>query len=245
MNDVDNLPIITDELALMSEMIALERLEIIELGCGNARIAREMLSRFPGTRLTGVETDAVQHIKNLETPQLGLTFLEAGAQSIPAASASFDMAFMLKSLHHIPLNLMATALNEIARVVRQGGYLYVSEPIYDGDLNEIVKLYNDEGVVRAAAQNALNEAVIDAQYWEQLGERRFAMAVSWRNFEEFEQRMMRPTYSDHHLTDEKIAAVRKAFEARVKLKGPNFVRPMHVRLLGRLPTIHTDRADRS
>lgn len=42
---------------------------------------------------------------------------------------------------------MDQALAEVARVLRPGGYLYVSEPVYAGPLNEIVCLYNDEGVV--------------------------------------------------------------------------------------------------
>ena len=50
-------------------------------------------------------------------------------------------------------------LAEVARVVKPGGWFYVSEPIYGGALNQIVRLYNDEGTVRAAAQAALDRAL--------------------------------------------------------------------------------------
>ncbi len=74
-------------------------------------------------------------------------------------AGEFDLALMHKSLHHVPLTAMDQALAEVARVLRPGGYLYVSEPVYAGPLNEIVRLYNDEGVVRAAAQAALDRAL--------------------------------------------------------------------------------------
>src|SRR5664279_3835476 len=90
-----------------------------------------LLQRYPGTRMTGLEVDARQHAKNLAEPQENLTFIAAGAEAIPLADASIDLALMLKSLHHVPLSAMAQALSEVARVLRPGGYLYVSEPIYD------------------------------------------------------------------------------------------------------------------
>lgn len=55
---------------------------------------------------------------------------------------------MLKSLHHVPMPEMSQSLNEISRVLRPGGHLYVSEPVYAGALNDILRLYNDEGVLR-------------------------------------------------------------------------------------------------
>lgn len=233
MHAVDQLPLVSDELLVLAELLALPGAEIIELGCGNARLARELLRRFPGTHVTGLEVDALQHAKNLDAPQDGLTFLAAGAQAIPLPDASFDLALMLKSLHHVPIAAMTQALDEVARVLRPGGYLYVSEPIYDGALNEIVRLYNDEGEVRAAAQAALDQAVQAGTVWEQVAEKRFAMPVRWRSFEEFEQRMMRPTFADHRLDEAKVARVRAAFEPHCGPDGAAFVRPMHVRLLRR------------
>jgi SAM-dependent methyltransferase len=66
---------------------------------------------------------------------------------------------MLKSLHHVPIPLMDRALAEVARVLRPGGHLYVSEPVYEGPFNDIVRLFNDEAVVRAAAQRAVDAAL--------------------------------------------------------------------------------------
>lgn len=181
-----------------------------------------------------LEVDERQLTKNLAAPQERLQFRAGVAQAIPLADAGFDLALMLKSLHHVPLPLMAKALSEAARVLRPGGHLYISEPVYDGPLNEVVRLFNDEGVVRAAAQAALDEALSQAAGpWEAATERHFLARVGFVDFADFEQRMMRPTFADHQLDDAKVAQVRIAFEPHLTSQGAHFVRPMHVRLLRR------------
>lgn len=226
-------PLIDNELSVLSDMVPLAGQRIIELGCGDANLARALLALHPDAGVTGLEVDARQHAKNLAAPQQGLTFIEAGAQAIPFPDASFDLALMLKSLHHVPMSLLAQALAEVARVLRPGGHLYVSEPVYGGPLNEVIRVFNDEGVVRAAAQDALDDA-LRGDVWSQVAERRFEMPVRFRDFADFERRMMRPTFADHHIDEAKLAAARAAFEPHVGAEGARFTRPMHVRLLRRL-----------
>ncbi len=226
------LPRIDDELDVLADMVPLAAQDIVELGCGAAALARALLGRHPGCRVTALEVDERQQAKNAAAPQPGLHFVTGVAQSIPFPDASFDLALMLKSLHHVPLSAMARALGEAARVLRPGGCLYVSEPIYDGALNEVVRIYNDEGVVRAAAQSALDDA-LRAGVFEQVGERRFGMPVRFADFADFERRMMRPTFVDHRIDDAKIAAARAVFDPHCGAAGAHFARPMHARLLRR------------
>lgn len=230
--DAATRPLITDELELLSSCVPLAGQRIVELGCGAAQLARQLLLRFPGSSVTALEVDQRQHAKNLAAPQERLHFVAAGAQAVPAPDASFDLAWMLKSLHHVPLHLMATALQEAARVLRPGGHLYVSEPVYGGDFNDIVRLYNEEGRVRAAAQAAL-DAALATRVWTQVDERYFDMPVQFRDFDDFEQRMMRPTFADHAIDDAKRAAVRAALQPHLGPGGAHFLRPMHMRLLRR------------
>jgi ubiquinone/menaquinone biosynthesis C-methylase UbiE len=227
------LALIDDELSLLAELVPLAGQRIVELGCGNAHLARTLLSRYPDSHVTGLEVDERQHAKNLASPQSRLEFIAAGAQSVPLPDASFDLALMLKSLHHVPMASMAQALREVARVLRPGGHLYVSEPVYGGPFNDLVRLFNDERVTRAAAQAALDEA-LRAPVWEQAAERRFEMPVQFRDFDEFDRRLMRPTFADHRIDDAKLAMVRSAFESHCVADGARFNRPMHVRLLRRL-----------
>ena len=160
---------IHNELDVLTDLVPLGRgLKIIELGCGNARLLAELLQRCPACEALALEVDAVQHAKNLarlpDALKDRLRFVQESATAIPAEDGGFDLALMLKSLHHIPLHAMQTALTQTWRVLKPGGWLYVSEPVYAGALNDIVKLYNDEGVVRAAAQAALDEALRDGPW---------------------------------------------------------------------------------
>jgi hypothetical protein len=59
------------------------------------------------------------------------------------------------------------------------------------------------------------------------------MPVRFQDFEEFDQRLMRPTFADHAIDEAKQAQVRAAFETHLGAGGAQFMRPMHVRLLQR------------
>lgn len=231
--DPDLLPWCSNELDLLAELVPLQRKTVVELGCGNARLARDLLLRFPGCTVTGLEVDATQHTKNLERPQAGLTFLAAGAEAVPFPDESFDLALMLKSLHHVPLPALDAALAEVARVLRPGGWFYVSEPIYGGALNEVVRLFNDEGLVRPAAQAALDRALAQTPWWTHEADIRFAQPVHFPDFEAFEQRMLYPSFADHHVDAALVGRVRAAFLPHLGADGAHFARPMHVRLMRR------------
>lgn len=219
-----------DELIVLNRLVPLAAQDIIELGCGAARLARELLVRYPATRVTGLEVDAIQHARNLAAPAERLRFIAAGAQAIPLPDAQFDLALMLKSLHHVPQSIMDQALAEVHRVLRPGGHLYVSEPVFAGALNEITRLFNDEQAVRAAAQAALDRALATGA-WAQVAERRFDMPAHFADFAAFERRMLDVTFAERHLAGELRERVRARFEPHMGPGGAHFQRPMHVRLL--------------
>jgi ubiquinone/menaquinone biosynthesis C-methylase UbiE len=223
-------PSVTDELDVLQALVPLQGARIIEAGCGAARLARDLIQRHGTADVTGIEVDDRQLAKTLLEPAERLRFERAGAEAIPFGDASFDGAMMLKSLHHVPVALMDQALSEIARVLRPRGWLYVSEPVYAGPLNELIRLFNDEGEVRAAAQSALDRVIATGK-WMAAAEQRFEMPVRFASFEEFEQRMMRPTFADHGIDDAMIDRGRQRYAPYQGEGGAHFTRPMHVRLL--------------
>ena len=229
-----NHTLVPDELDVLVELLPTPGTRVIELGCGGARMARQMLQRWPDMRYLGLEVDLRQHAINLQDTPPRMRFAVGGAQAIACDDAQFDLALMLKSLHHVPLDAMDQALTEVARVLRPGGHLYVSEPVYEGALNEIVRLYNDEGIVRAAAQAALDRALAVRGTWEQVAQRRFDMPVHFEDFAQFERRMMNPTFADHRIDAPLRERVAAAFAPHCSMEGAHFVRPMHVRLLRRV-----------
>jgi len=223
--------LVTDELALLQSLVDLpQHPRIIELGCGAAHLSRKLLQRFTACDVTGLEVDERQMAKNRLQPQERLHFVQAGAQAIPFGDGAFDLALMLKSLHHVPLDLLNQALNELHRVLRPQGLLYVSEPVFAGALNEVMRLFHDEEIVRAAALRAVQTAVASGA-WEQVDEVFFETPVHYRDFAEFEQRMIGVTFVTHRLDAATLAAVRERFEPHMTADGAHFLRPMRINLL--------------
>lgn len=227
-----NTPLITDELDLLQSLVDLDQHpQIIELGCGAAQLSRQLLARCPACEVTGLDVDERQHAKNLLNPQRRLHFVQAGAQAVPFEAQRFDLALMLKSLHHVPLDQLSQALAEVHRVLRPNGLLYVSEPVFAGALNEVMRLFHDEEVVRAAALHAVQDAVSSGGAWEQVTEILFEMPVRYRDFAEFEQRMIGVTFVNHRLDATTLQTVRARFEPHMTADGAHFMRPMRVNLL--------------
>ena len=222
--------VIDDELDLLKSLVALNGLDIIELGCGKAELARRLVASCPQCRVAALEVDDRQHAENLEHPVTDIAFVRAGAQAIPFETARFDLALMLKSLHHVPLSLMDKAIAVVRRVLKPGGLLYVSEPVFAGDLNEVIRLFHDEEEVRRAACQAIQRAV-EAGEWDSVSETTFDMPVVFRDFADFEKRVINATYADHRLDDATRSQTRQRFDKHMRAAGARFVRPMRVNLL--------------
>jgi SAM-dependent methyltransferase len=231
MNQPHTLPrIVDDELTLLRSLVALRHLDIVELGCGNADLARRLVASGEGCQVTALEVDERQHAKNLAQPAAGIVFERAGAQAIPLDVDRFDLALMLKSLHHVPVELMPQAFSELRRVLKPGGLLYVSEPVFAGELNEVIRLFHDEQAVRRAAYAAIEHAVESGE-WEHVVETTFDMPVAFRDFADFEQRIIQVTFADHRLDEATATLVRQRFDQHMGSAGAHFVRPMRVNLL--------------
>ena len=225
--------LVTNELDLLRTLVDLSaHPRVIELGCGAAQLSRQLLAAFPHSSVTALEVDERQHAKNLAKPQDRLQFVKAGAQDVPAGDGAFDLAIMLKSLHHVPLDVLPRALAEVHRVLRPDGLLYVSEPVFAGPLNEVMRIFHDEEHVRAVALQAVHTAVASG-VWEQVTEHHFEMPVHYASFEEFEQRQIAVTFVDHQLDAATLERVRAQFMPHLKADGAHFVRPMRVNLLRR------------
>ncbi len=224
------------ELEIIQQTLPLKNARVLELGCGRAWMTRELAERFSPKQIIATEVDQIQHEKNLlieDLPQVSFEF--GSAANIEQPDATIDIVIMLKSLHHVPVDLMHQAMDEIARVLKPGGLAYISEPVYEGDLNDILALFNDEKEVReaafAAVASAVNRGVLNLE--QQIF---FNSPGHYRDFAHFEQRMLNVTHTEHQIDAELHQEIKQAFMQHMTDDGAHFLKPSRVDLLRRPKT---------
>lgn len=222
---------LVNEVKLMLAELPFDGASVLELGCGKAEKTRLLAETGRLKGIVALEVDDIQHRRNLQISDLPkVQFRRGGAEAIPAADSSFDIVLMFKSLHHVPMEHMDAALGEIARVLKPGGLAWISEPVYAGDLNEVFRLFHDEKIVREAAFAAIRKAIdagrlsLDKQYF-------FNTRSHFESFDQFDQRMIQVTHTNHRLAPDLYRQVREKFESYLTAEGATFLNPQRVDLL--------------
>jgi len=222
---------ICEESEMFEQILSLNNKTILELGCGKADKTRQIASAGHNRTIIATEVDQKQHSINLQIDDLtNVSFILGGSEAIPLEDDSVDVAFMFKSLHHVPANLMNKAIEETRRVLKPGGFAYISEPVFEGEFNEVLRLFHDEEIVRKTAFQAIFDSVEKGDFLlaEQLF---FKTPVSFASFEVFEQRIINVTHTDHALSAEHRQQVKKQFDLHMQQDGANFLTPIRVDLL--------------
>lgn len=223
--------VICPEDEVYNRLLSLDNKHILELGCGGAEKTRDIATSGVNRRITALEVDEIAHQKNLQISDLpNVKFVLSGAQEIPLGDESVDIVMMFKSLHHVPMELMEISLREIRRVLKPGGLAYISEPVFSGDFNEILRLFHDEQKVREAAFHTVKKAV-DEGMFQLVEETFFNTRGHYRDFAEFENTIINATHSQHHLDAGLYEQVRQSFEKHMGDDGAHFLTPVRVDLL--------------
>ena len=227
----DNDQITCTEADIYNSILNLDDSDILDLGCGAGHYILDIATTGTGRTVHGLEVDEVQHQKNLEGnwPD-NVSFGLGGAQNIPAEDESYDIVMMFKSLHHVPLGLMGVAMGEVHRVLKPGGFAYISEPVFDGDFNEVLRLFHNEERVRAAAFDAVKGAV-EAGDFTSLNQVFFNTYGHYSNFEEFEAAVINASFLNIKMDDELYAKVRAKFQTYMQEDGAHFLSPNRVDVL--------------
>ena len=227
----ENIDRLCEESEIISELLALDNRHIVELGCGKADLTRKIATSGEGRQITAFEIDSIQHAENIKITDLpNVTFRHGAAESIDLPDGSVDVAFMFKSLHHVPIDSMSQAFAEIHRVLNPGGFLYVSEPIFSGEFNEILRLFHNEEKVRQAAFDAEKQAIASGKF-SLVKETFFNAPMKFDDFAAFEKLVLGVTHTDFVLSDEVMQQVRDRFMRHLGADGAHFKMPIRVDLL--------------
>jgi ubiquinone/menaquinone biosynthesis C-methylase UbiE len=222
--------LISDEQDIYESLLPAQA-KILELGCGTADKTRRIAQIGKVASILALEVDEIQHAKNKAVTDLPNVLFELGAaEDIPASDASVDIVMMFKSLHHVPLDKLDQAFSEIHRVLKPGGLAYISEPVFAGDYNEIMRLFHDEQRVREAAFDAVKRVVASGRL-ALVKQIFFKTRIRFRDFAQFEERVLKVTHTNHKLSAELYEEVRTKFSKYMKEKGAEFYVPIRVDLL--------------
>lgn len=103
-------------------------MRILDVGCGGGQFALRLAQRFPDVQIVGVDLSPEQIAraqKRVGTLSERVSFVEGSAVDLPFADAEFDLVYSLGSIKHWPDR--ARGLRECARVLNEGGRLWVME----------------------------------------------------------------------------------------------------------------------
>jgi SAM-dependent methyltransferase len=131
----------------------------------------------------------------------------------------------------VPGPVLPAALSEARRVLRDGGRLYVAEPLAEGPNFEITAEFHDETEVRAAAAKALDLHAAPA--FASVRELSYTDRRSYPTFEAFATRMIANTrFNGYRAEDVTRPRVRERFAALARRHGGQFDQPVRVCLYG-------------
>jgi ubiquinone/menaquinone biosynthesis C-methylase UbiE len=187
---------------------------VIDAGCGNLGFSRQLVEQ--GARVLAIDPDSVQAGLNREAEPIDdLEFVETGADRLPVESDSADGVFFIYSLHHIPANIYTEVFQEVIRVLKPDGFLFVIEPL-NCPFNEVMKLFHDEDREREAAQRAVFELAAPAfDSLQVVTYHNWAKYDSWDDFaSQIAGRSFNSLYSE---SDVRRPEVKESFE---RLGGP-------------------------
>ena len=222
---------------IFNEMYLIETLNlnnkcILDLGCGNAKITKELKLNGFNRTIYACENDIVQHEKNLLNND-GIIYKSFCAQEMDFKNEMFDMVFMFKSFHHIPSHEMQKALSEIKRVLKPNGLLYISEPLFKGKHNELIAMFHNEKEVRAEAFLNIEEAVKEEKF-KLFQEIFFNTEISYNSFEEFSLKHINQSYNNNELKEELYLKIKEKYLEYSKNGKVEFLKPFRVDILQKI-----------
>lgn len=212
------------------ETLNLNDKTILELGCGNASMTKQISQNGFNRKIIACEVDKIQHNKNLELNIENIEFKLSSAEDIQVDDNSIDFVMMFKSFHHIPIDLMQKALDEIKRVTKPNALIYISEPLFSGDLSDIISIFHNEERVREEAFKAIKKSV-DNEDFKLFQEIFFYTPVTYLNFDDFKSKVMDVTFNDNNISKELEEKVKNKFEQISNNQSITFQKPFRVDIL--------------
>ena len=180
---------------------------LLDIGCGSGALVR-LLAREGGTPV-GLDPQWAQIAKARKAgPE---RYVVGWGQHLPFADKSFDVVLFFNALHHVPVGVMAGAVEESRRVLKRDGLLCVVEPVAAGTHFQLLQPVEDETDVRAEAEATLGRMEAAGTLRRQAQER-YAVASRYGAFDEWRETVLAVDPERRHALDRLRPQLERRFE---------------------------------
>jgi hypothetical protein len=205
---------------VLRQRLPLENARVADVGCGDGALVRVMTRS--GASVVGIEPGPAQLSRaRAAAPAGGETYVCAAGEALPLRDGSLDALVYFNALHHVPVDRQAAALAEAARVVREGGLIYIQEPVADGGYFELMRPIEDETAVRAAASEAI-AAARKGPALDEVEEFFYRAPFRERSFEAFRDGVIAIDPARRPAVEAAEASLRQAFLAAAEQRDDGF-----------------------
>jgi len=232
MNMHTNVPLNKQTLGVLSDLDVIDQCLrpdgqfLIDAGCGNMHLSKALAKR--GAHVLAIDPDPIQAEKNRAADIVAnVGFAETGADHIPVENQSVHGVLFPYSLHHVPATLYEAVFAEVLRVLKPEGFVYIMEPVASGDLNEVTRLFHEEGPVREAAQSAIETLAIPL--FSQVDVIEYSTRIKYDSWEHFASRYVGKSFNTNY-SEAQVRAdnVRDKFQEVGAHRNFEFESPMRV-----------------
>jgi len=122
---------------LLAQRISNDTIQILDVCVGTANSAIAVAKNYPDVHITGIDLSAdMMAVAKRKTQKLGIsniTFRQMDAATMDFSDESFDIVMISFGLHELGYDLMMKILNEMNRVLKRNGKLYIIDYAKEDD----------------------------------------------------------------------------------------------------------------